>query len=378
MFYLIIIEIILTLILGLRVLPKFGIKGKKKIIIIFIILILISGINLLNAIYERNKEEKNTQEKIELTRENYALKYEAQRSRLIERGLTDSQIESLGENPLLKLDYNEGQEHERTGNFQEAIQSYEKILKFRPSNDVDKVSAYNLVGNCYFNLYELEIAMQNFQKALDLVEKLKDEKYKSNGKMITFHNIGCVYKELSLWKDAQKYLEYSLKESVNLDDDLQKANTLLNISDIYYKLNKPKIAIGKLFQAIQAYQESLKVHTPEDFPMQYAVTQNNLGNAYQTLAEVEDKAGNCNKAIQAYQESLKVHTPEDFPMQYAVTQNNLGTAYQTLAKVEDKAGNCNKAIQAFQEALKVYSKEEFPEVYRIIEENIKKCLKIII
>ena len=309
MFYLSIVGVILALILGLKDFPKLGIKGKRKLTII-IIVILISGINLGNIIYEKNKEEKFTQKYTELERKYYDLKQEAQRTRLMGRGLTDSQIESLGEDPLLKLDYNEGQEHERTGNYKEAIESYEKILKYRPSSNFNKVSAYVLVGICYFDLYELEKAMQNFQKALDLVEKLIDEKNKSIGKMITFNNIGCVYKELALWKDAQKYLEYSLKESVKLDDDLQKANTLLNISDIYFQLNKPKIAIEKLFQSIQANQEALKIRTLEDFPMDYALTQSNLGIAYGTLAKIKDKAENCDKAIQAYQESLKVRTLE--------------------------------------------------------------------
>jgi len=348
MFYLNILVIILVLILELKVFHKLGIKGKRKNIIRIIIVILISGINGWSIIENSYKEEKITKKNIELEQKYYNLNQEAQRTRLMGRGLTDSQIESLGENPLFKLYYNEGQEHERTGNFKEAIESYEKILKFRPSSDVNKVSAYNLVGNCYFDLYELEKAMQNFQKASDLVKELKDEKYKSNGKMITFHNIGCVYKELAQWKDAQKCLEDSLEESFKLDVDLRKANTLSNISDIYFQLNKPKMAIEKLFQSIQAFQETLKVCTLEHFPMGYAMTQNNLGNAYCTFANVEDKAGNCNKAIQAFNETLKVRTLEHFPMDYAMTQNNLGNAYRTLADVEDMAGNCNKAIQAFQ------------------------------
>jgi len=376
MLYLNILAVILVLILELKYFPKLGIKGKKRNIIRILIVILIAGINFWDIIDERNKEEKYTQENIELEQENYALNYEIQRFYLMEMGLTDSQIESLGEKPLLKLYYNEGQEYERTGNFKESIESYERIFKFRPSNDVDKVSAYNLVGNCYFNLYELEIAMQNFQKALDLLEKLKDEKDKSNGKMVTFHNIGRVYKELALWKDAQKYLEYSLEESVKLDDGLQKANTLLIISNVYFQLNKPKIAIEKLLQSIQVYKKSLKVYTLKDFSIKHAMTQHNLGNAYSTLSNKRDKAENCKLAVLAFQEALKIRTLEYFPISYAMTQNNLGNAYCTLADVKDKAKNCEKAMQAYQEALKVYTKEEFPEIYRLIEENIKNVYEL--
>jgi len=49
---------------------------------------------------------------------------------------------------------------------------------------------------------------------------------------------------------------------------------------------------------------------------------------------VENKAENCKKAIKAFEEALKVYTPERFPMDYAMTQNNLGNAYRTLAEVE--------------------------------------------
>ena len=381
--------------------------------------ILILGLSVSIIIDERNKEVKTIQKDSELEEKYYDLNQEVQRTRLIERGLTDSQIESLGENPLLKQAYDKGQESERIGSFKEAIESYEEILKFRLSSNVDKVSAYNLVGNCYSDLYELEKAIFNFQKASDLVEKLKDEKDKSNGKMKTFYNIGCIYKKLSLWKDAQKYLEYSLKESDKLDDYLQKADVLLNISNIYYQLNKPKIAIKKLIQSIQAYQEALRIFNPEHFPMDYARTQNNLGavygllsktkdiaensykaiqtfqkslqvytskdfpinyamtqynlgTVYSILADTKDTAENCDKAIQAFQEALKVYIIEDFPMDYAKTQYNLGNTYYTLAEVKDKVDNCNKAIQANQEILKAYPKEEFPEIYLKIEERIKK------
>ena len=269
MFYLNIIGVILTLILGLKVFPKFGIKGKKKIIIIFIILILISGINVWNIIDERNKEEKITQENIELKQENIAINHEVQRNRLMIKGLPESYIESLGENLLFNQAYKEGQEYERTGNYKKAIVSYEEILKYRLSSDVDKVSAYNLFGSCYFNLHELEKALQNFQKALEIVEKIKDKKYKSNGKATTFYYIGCVYKELMQWENALKYLEYSLNENIKLDNNLNEADTLFEIFTIYFQLNNPEVAIKKLHQAIQAYQAYLKDYISDDLSIDH-------------------------------------------------------------------------------------------------------------
>jgi len=100
------------------------------------------------------------------------------------------------------------------------------------------------------------------------------------------------------------------------------------------------------------------------------LTQNNLGAAYGTLAGVEEKAENCKRAIAAYEEALKVYTPERFPMYYGGTQNNLGNAYGRLAEIEEKAENCKKATKAYEEALRVYTKEEFPEIHKLITHNI--------
>ncbi|GAI93956.1 unnamed protein product, partial [marine sediment metagenome] len=217
---------------------------------------------------------------------------------------------------------------------------------------------------------ELEKSLQNYQKALDLVEELEDEKDKSNGKMVTFYCIGCVYIELAQWKDAQKYLEDSLKESVKLGDDLQKVDTLSSISIIYLQLNKPKIAIEKMFQSIQAYHEALKVRTLKDFPTDYAKSQFNLGNTFRIFAEVENTPENCEKAILAYHEALKVYTLESFPMDYAGTQNNIGIAYFHLAEVENEAENCEKAIQAYHKALKVRTLKDFPWNYAMTQNNL--------
>ena len=335
---------------------KFGIKDKIKVVI-GILIIVFAVYNGRVVIFKEKEFKEDVSNEIQITH-------------LISMGLSESEIENLGRNPLLKQAYEKGQEYERVGSFKKAIESYNEIIKYSLSSDRDRVSAYNLIGLCYFNLYELEKAKQNFKKAEEKIENLKDKKYKSNGKMITFHNIGRVYKELALWKDAQEYLECSLKESVKLGDDLQKAITLLNISEIYFQLNKYKIAIEKMFQAILAFQEALNFYIPKNFPIDYALTQNNLGTAYGTLAEVQDKVENCNKAIQAYQEALNFYIPKNFPIDYAKTQNNLGNTYRTLAEVEDRVGNCNKAILAYQESLKFYTLEDFPMNYALTQNNL--------
>lgn len=352
------------LILGMIDLLKFGIKGKRKKTIMCIIGALILLLSVYIVIDNRRTEEKFTKYKL-------SVNYETQINRLLSKKLPDSYIEELGNNPLFKQTYIEGQEYERIGNFKKAIECYNEIFKYRLSSNVDKVSAYNLIGSCYFNLYELEKSMQSFKKAIEIVEKIKDKKYKSNGKATTFYYIGCVYKELMQWENALKYLEYSLNENIKLDNNLNEANTLLEIFTIYFQLNNPEVAIKKLYQAIQAYQAYLKAYISDDLSIDYAMNQNNLGNAYHALAETDkDKVVNSERAIQIYREALKVCPLDDFPMYYAIIQNNLGNTYRTLAEVKDKAVNCERAIQTCQEALKVYTLDDFPMYYAMANNNL--------
>ncbi len=334
---------------------------KTEIIIIIGLAIFI--LNTFNYIKANNeKKVRNIKDK--------GRDIEAEKTRLLIKGLLPDYIESLGKNPYFKHAYLSGQEHEKKGNYKDAIKSYEEISKYQTVEAKYKVAAYILIGLCHFELFEFEEAMQNLQMALNIIKMVKIKEEKLEGKAAILTNIGLIYQELGQWKNALKKYKSTLRLYYKLDNKLGKANSFYNIHLVYLYLNKPKKALGKVNKAIQAYQEALKVYTLEDFPMDHAMTQNNLGNAYGTLAEVEDKAGNCSKAIQAYQEALKVRTLEDFPMQYAMTQNNLGNAYGTLAEVEDKAGNCNKAIQAYQEALKVYTLEDFPMQYALTQNNL--------
>ena len=314
---------------------------------------------------------KEKQEREETDNSIKVIKTELEKRKLKDKGIPERFINGLGTNPLFKHFYQVGEEYERKGQYKEAINSYNEILKNSLADEANRVAAFNLIGLSHFELFEFEEAMQNFQMALGIVNevKVKEERLKSRAATLT--NIGLIYQKLEQWKSALKKYKNALQLYYKLDDKLGKANSLYNIYLVYLYLKKPKKALRKIKEAIQTYQEALRVYTLKDFRMNYAMTQSNLGTAYRTLAEVKDKAVNCEKAIQAYQEALRVRTLKDFRMGYAMTQNNLGNAYRTLAQVRDKDDNFKLAIVAYQEAMKVYTKEEFPEVYRKIENNIK-------
>lgn len=115
----------IILILGIRF-HKFGIKDKTKVVI-GILIIVFAVYNGRVAIFKEEEFKEDISNEIQITR-------------LISMGLSESEIENLGRNPLLKQAYEKGQECERIGSFKKAIESYNEIIKFSLSSDRDKVS----------------------------------------------------------------------------------------------------------------------------------------------------------------------------------------------------------------------------------------------
>ena len=121
-------------------------------------------------------------------------------------------------------------------------------------------------------------------------------------------------------------------------------------------------------QAIEHYNQALKVRTYDNFPMDWAETQNNLGIAYWSRI-LGDEAENIEQALEHYNQALKVYTYYSFPMDWAETQNNLGIAYWSRI-LGDKAENIEQAIEHYNYALEVYTHQDFPVEWARTQHNL--------
>ena len=253
--------------------------------------------------------------------------------------------------------------------------------RFQDCSEVNKCILRAIKSLYYAGIYrEREIFSIERIKRVCEKKEMEMKSYEWNETLNELKNKGLIEKieKDEVWAE-ETYLRYVIKDDFSPLDNLDEmitifsndAEALINIGNRSYNIGLIDIQKAEYMRiAIKAYEESLKVYTPERFPMQYAMTQNNLGNAYSKLAEVKDKAENCKRAIEAYEEALKVRTLECFSIDYAMTQNNLGSVFRTLAEVEDNAGNCKRAIIAFEEALKVRTLERFPMQYATTQNNL--------
>ncbi len=306
-------------------------------------------------------------------------------------------------------------------NLTKAIGAYEEALEIITVEQypADFASVQNNLGNAYITFAEVRNKEKNLNKAIRIYkEALKIytiDKYpfyyaftRNNlrNAHATFFEVqykGSIYSEIRIKEENLKkaVLEYeeALKVYTIEQYPLNYALTQNNLENAYWSLaevippgiiktqrfvdyqseeslifkravNEDEVKIKNITNAINAYEEALKIYTAGEHPLDYAQTQNNLGAAYKTLAEFQNPGENLLKAIGIYEEALKIRTIDKYPLDYAHTQNNLGTTYRLLSTVHNMEENITKSRQAFDEALKIFTLENYPLLHQRIVSNL--------
>ena len=142
-----------------------------------------------------------------------------------------------------------------------------------------------------------------------------------------------------------------------------------------------ELAIGEqrgdpraLERAIQAYRETIKLHTQANLPFDWARAQNNLGVALETLGLRESGTERLKEAVAALSEALKEWTREKAPLQWATAENNLGTALQAIGEREGSTERLEAGLAAHREALRERPREKVPHDWAITQANIGSSL----
>lgn len=137
------------------------------------------------------------------------------------------------------------------GNLNSDLQLYEKAMRFfseayQLSEKMDEPFAdpLNNIGIIYFKQGNYQRAIEYYQRALE-IERTNDNKL---GMLNTITNIGIAYTKAGQPVPAQQYLNEALKLSVELQANTGVPDILKNTSYNYYRQGKLKEAYEKLLQ----------------------------------------------------------------------------------------------------------------------------------
>ena len=114
-------------------------------------------------------------------------------------------------------------------------------------------------------------------------------------------------------------------------------------------------------QAIQAYQEALKVVKQDLYPYWFAEIHNRLGVLYAEMPEEQQKRSIW-AAVSAtsFVEALSFFTKEEYPYEYASVCHNYATALINYPQAI-RNDNIEKALNYFNESLEIRTAEAYPQ-----------------
>ena len=217
--------------------------------------------------------------------------------------------------------------------FEGALNAIEKLIIDNP----DDALIFNIRGACYAGLNQLNLAKENYEKAIELNPRYAKAHYNLAGAL---HELDKL--ELSIqsyqnsidiepdYAEAHNNLGNVFKEIGQLDDAISSYEKAISIKpdyiEAFYSLGATFHEAGKLEDTVQCYERVLELR-PD-----FAGMHNNLGNVLREL-------GHFDKAVLSYEKAISI-TPDFVEVYY-----NLGITFQELKQLDNALSNYKKAIE---------------------------------
>ncbi len=183
------------------------------------------------------------------------------------KGAIESYNKSLDIEKDFRTYYQRGVALKKSGNLDSAMTSFEQVIKMKPDFD----AGYNALGGVYFS-------KGNYQKAIDNFEKVVETSKNENVKKAVKKNLALAYAKLGNEEISNRNNEKGVEA-------LEKAVKNDNYDAAYLSLAKAYSDMGKYDKCLDAAQKALKYRSSigKGGPYYY------MGIAYKNLGE-NDKA----------------------------------------------------------------------------------------
>jgi tetratricopeptide (TPR) repeat protein/transcriptional regulator with XRE-family HTH domain len=179
-----------------------------------------------------------------------------------------------------------------------------------------KAEMYDHLGRIYAVVGKKQLALQNYERALQEYEVVGD----CPGKGRALHHLGLLYESLGQKLLAKEHHERALAVSRKVEDSKGEADSLNGLGWIYYRL-------GQQEQAIQFCEQALALHREKGNRIGESDTLNALGLIYHEQEKWE-------QALQCHEQSLSIRRELGNREKEGKTLNHLGLVYAAMGQVE--------------------------------------------
>ncbi|MCK4290826.1 MAG: tetratricopeptide repeat protein, partial [Candidatus Heimdallarchaeota archaeon] len=201
------------------------------------------------------------------------------------------------------------------GNLDLAFNNYLKALKlFETTKDQMGMGVcLNNIGNVYREWGDLVQARDFYAKAIAVAENLDDKV----GKASRYNNYGLVLLDSGELDEAQKYIERALKLNEEINNTRGRVLCLNNLGLIHFKLGSVKLAFGY-------YQDAMKLAKSEDFVRGVAHSLLNLAMFYLEQFDVHSAKTHMNQALESARTVNDVLLEEEILERLKLVERDLG------------------------------------------------------
>ena len=232
--------------------------------------------------------------------------------------------------PKAKADqlFKTGVEQFRTGKFDQALETYEEVLKIRKEleDNVGIAQTLNNMGEVYSNQGEYSQALDVLQQALTIRRQLNDRP----GTAETLNLIGFVYQRQRDFPKALNLHQEALEIAQAASDRPNEGESLHNIAAV-------KASQRQLDQALEFYTQALTIREEVGDRRDQGRTLNNMGVVYFSQ-------GNYDQALETYEKALAVRREINDNAGVGRLLNNIGFVYR-------QKGEDSEALKYFQQAV---------------------------
>ena len=205
----------------------------------------------------------------------------------------------------------------------EALQQAESAVLAIPDTTL-LLDILNLLGNNFFDLGLMELAMEKYLRAIAIAEALGDPAKAT----AAYANIGRISSTKESYSEAKKYYRYSSELYLQQGDTLRSLAILLNLVSTYLRLNRPDSA---QYLADWGWRKSQQLKYPAGVFM-----------ANVRRSQVAITLGNFEHALAITQFMLDSLPPDDYRIRY--------NAWHYRGMALDSLGQFDAALEAAQKA----------------------------
>jgi predicted O-linked N-acetylglucosamine transferase (SPINDLY family) len=217
--------------------------------------------------------------------------------------------------------------------FEDALDAIEELIEEHPKDAV----LFNIRGACYAGLQQMNLAVENYEKAIELNPEYAKPYYNLAGVLHEINEFDASIQSYQSalfiepdYAEAHNNLGNVLKEIGKLDEAIvsyEKAVALKpDYIEAYYSLGDSFYEVGKLEDTIKCYSRVL------EYRPKLIGIHNNLGNIFREL-------GRFDESVLSYEKAISIDSG------FVEGYYNLGVTFQELKQLDNALVNYKKAIE---------------------------------